>query len=119
MLLHMLLSVPILHDMAFDPVSSKIACLIAIIWVVWTVFRIYETRQAAIRAQQARDGDEARHDAPHGAAGRDSSDADHSVDLRECKSCGAWVSGENCGQENCPYCGFDLLSLTFAARLRR
>ena len=85
------------------PSLPKLLGLIAIIWVVWTVFRIYETRQAAIRAQQARDRDEARHDAAHRAARRDNSDADHSVDVRECKTCGAWVSGENCGQENCPY----------------
>ena len=57
MLPHMLSSVPILHDMAYDPVTSKIVGLI-VIWVVWTVFRIYETRQAAIRAQQTKDGDE-------------------------------------------------------------
>ena len=85
------------------PSLPKLLGLIALSWVVWTVFRIYETRQAAIRAQQARDRDEARHDAAHRAAGRDNSDADHSVDVRECKTCGAWVSGENCGQENCPY----------------
>ena len=40
------------------PSLPKLLGLIAIIWVVWTVFRIYETRQAAIRAQQARDRDE-------------------------------------------------------------
>ena len=85
------------------PSLPKLLGLIAIIWVVWTVFRIYETRQAAIRAKQTKDRDEARHDAAHRAAGRDNSDADHSVDVRECKTCGAWVSGENCGQENCPY----------------
>ena len=85
------------------PSLPKLLGLIAIIWVVWTVFRIYETRQAAIRAQQTKDRDESRHDAPHDAAGQDRSDADHSVDLRECKICGAWVSGENCGRENCPY----------------
>ena len=85
------------------PSLPKLLGLIAIIWVVWTVFRIYETRQAAIRAQQAKDADGSGDDAPHGAAGRDRSDADHSVDFCECKICGAWVSGENCGRENCPY----------------
>ena len=45
------------------PSFPKLLGLIAIIWVVWTVFRIYEARQAAIRAQQTKDGDEARHDA--------------------------------------------------------
>ena len=85
------------------PSLPKLLGLIAIIWVVWTVFRIYETRQAAIRAQRAKDVDGSRDDAPHGAAGRDRSDTDRSVDLRECKICGAWVSGENCGRKNCPY----------------
>ena len=85
------------------PSLPKLLGLIAIIWVVWTVFRIYETRQAAIRAQKTEYGDKSRHDAPHGAAGRDRSDANHSVDLRECKICAAWVNGENCGRENCPY----------------
>ena len=85
------------------PSLPKLLGLIAIIWVVWTFFRIYETRQAAIRAQQTKDGDESRHDAMRDKAGRARPEADHSVDLRECKICGAWVSGENCGWENCPY----------------
>ncbi len=81
----------------------KLLGLIAIIWVVWTVFRIYETRQAAIRARQAKFGDDSRHDSTHDAAGQDRFDANQSVDLRECKICGAWVTGENCGREYCPY----------------
>ena len=85
------------------PSLPKLLGLIAIIWVVWTVFRIYETRQAAIRAQRAKDGDRSRRDTTHEAAGSDRSDPDLSVDLRECKICGAWVNGENCGRENCPY----------------
>ena len=85
------------------PSLPKLLGLIAIIWLVWTVFRIYETRQAAIRAQQTKDGDESRHDTQYGASRRDRYDADHSVDLCECKICGAWVSRENCGQKNCPY----------------
>ena len=85
------------------PSLPKLLGLIAIIWVVWTVFRIYETRQAAIRAQRRKDGDGSPHDTPHEAAGSDRSDGNLSVDLRECKICRAWVSGENCGRENCPY----------------
>ena len=77
------------------PSLPKLLGLIAIIWVVWTLFRIYETRQAAIRANQTKD-DEA-------AGRRDQSDPNHSVELRECKQCGSWVSGKNCGRENCPY----------------
>ena len=85
------------------PSLPKLLGLIAIIWVVWTVFRIYEARKAAIRAQQTKDGGESHHYGADDAAGRDRSGADHSVDLRECKICGAWVCGENCGRENCPY----------------
>ncbi len=81
----------------------KLLGLIVIVWVVWTLFRIYETRQAAIHAQQTKDGDDSRRDASHDAARRDRSDSDHSVDLRECKICRAWVSGENCGRESCPF----------------
>ena len=85
------------------PSLPKLLGLIAIIWVVWIVFRTYETWQAGIRAQKTKDGDESRHNASHDKAGRDRPDADQSVDLRECRICGAWVSGENCGWENCPY----------------
>ena len=85
------------------PSLPKLLSLIAVIWVVWTVFRIYETQQAKNRTQQTKDGDGSQNNKPHGAAGWGSSDSDHSVDLRECKFCGAWVSGDNCGQEKCPY----------------
>ena len=85
------------------PSLPKLLGLIAVIWVVWTVFRIYEARQAAIRAQQTKDDGELRHNRPNDATGRDRPEADHSVDLRECKICGAWVCGENCGRENCPH----------------
>ena len=85
------------------PSIPKLLGLIAIIWVVWTVFRIYETRQAAIRAQRTKDGHGSRYDSPHEAAGSERTDADFSVDMRECKVCGAWVSGETCGRKNCPY----------------
>lgn len=81
------------------PSLPKILGLIAIIWVVWTAFRIYETRQAAIRTQknkQSKDG------APENRDGSQSgSDESESIELRECKICGTFYSGENCGQENC------------------
>lgn len=83
------------------PSLPKLLGLIAIIWVVWTAFRIYETRQAAIRAQaddQNKDHTPAYSDPASGA-----SDDSGSVELRECKICSAWVGGENCGRENCPY----------------
>ena len=86
------------------PSLPKLLGLIAIIWVVWTAFRIYETRQAAIRAQaddKKKDHTPADSDPAPGVSG--ASDDSGSIDLRECKICSAWVSGENCGRENCPY----------------
>jgi len=83
------------------PSLPKLLGLIAIIWVVWTGFRMFEARQAALRAQDgknAKDGAESDQ-----ASGGARSGDDASVDLRECKICSAWVSGENCGRENCPY----------------
>jgi uncharacterized membrane protein YebE (DUF533 family) len=83
------------------PSLQKLLGLIAIIWVVYTAFRIYETRQAAIRAQ----ADDPNED--HTPADSDpvsgASDDSGSVELRECEICSAWVSGENCRRENCPY----------------
>ena len=85
------------------PSLPKLLGLIAIIWVVWTFFRIYETRQGAIRARQTKDRYGSNHDTPPGASRRERTDADHSIDLQECKICGAWFSEENCGCENFPH----------------
>jgi hypothetical protein len=83
------------------PSLPKLLGLFAIIWLVWTCFRIYETRQTVTRARtdekkrgRAPVDDDGDHEGPFGKG---------SVELRECKVCFAWVSGENCGQENCPY----------------
>ena len=74
----------------------KILGLFALIWLVWMAFRFIEVRQKN-RADQPLDknGDAA------GVAEKDQNGA--SVDLQECKSCGAWVNGETCDRENCPY----------------
>ena len=83
------------------PSLPKLLGLIAIIWVVWTSFRIYETRQAALRAEknkQSDDGAPADRDVTQGG-----SDENDSIELRECEICGTFYSGENCGQENCPH----------------
>ena len=74
----------------------KILGLFALIWLVWMAFRFIEARQKN-RADQPLDknGDGAR------ATKRDQNDA--SVDLQECKICGAWVNGETCDRENCPH----------------
>jgi hypothetical protein len=74
----------------------KILGLIAVIWLVWMTFRVIDARQKN-RADRPLDKNG---DAP-GAAKKDQNDA--SVDLQECTICGAWVTGETCDRENCPY----------------
>jgi len=74
----------------------KILGLFALIWLVWMAFRFIEARQKNLADQPLdKNGDAAR------AAKKDQNDA--SVDLQECTICGAWVSGETCDRENCPY----------------
>ena len=74
----------------------KILGLFAQIWLVWMAFRFIEARQKN-RADQPLD----KNCDGAGATKRDQNDA--SVDLQECKICGAWVSGETCDRENCPH----------------
>ena len=74
----------------------KILGLFALIWLVWMAFRFIEARQKN-HANQTLD----KNSDAAGAAKKDQNEA--SVDLQECLICGAWVSGETCGQENCPY----------------
>ena len=74
----------------------KILGLFALIWLVWMAFRFIEARQKN-HAYQTSDK---KSDAA-GAAKKDQNEA--SVDLQECAICGAWVSGETCDRENCPY----------------
>ena len=74
----------------------KILGLFALIWLVWMAFRFIEARQKN-RSDQPLD----KNSDAAGAAKKDQNDA--SVDLQECTICEAWVSGETCGRENCPY----------------
>jgi type VI protein secretion system component VasK len=74
----------------------KILGLFALIWLVWMTFRFIEARQKNLADQPLNKNRDAA-----GAAKKDQSDA--SVDLQECIICGAWVSGETCDRENCPY----------------
>ena len=83
------------------PSLPKLIGLICIIWVVWITFRFFETRHAASREPGGKNNNEkdpTDHDADQG----EHTDRG-SVELCECKICSAWVSGENCGLENCPY----------------
>ena len=74
----------------------KILGLFALIWLVWMTFRFIELRQKNNTDQPLdKNGD------PAGAAKKDHNDA--SVDLQECTICCAWVSGQTCDRENCPY----------------
>ena len=74
----------------------KILGLCAVIWLVWMAFRFIEARPKNRDDQPLdKNGDAA------GATKTDQNDA--SVDLQECTICGAWVSGETCDRENCPY----------------
>ena len=74
----------------------KILGLFALIWLVWMAFRFIEARQKNLADQPLDKNVDAA-----GAAKKDQNDA--SVDLQECTICEAWVSGETCGRENCPY----------------
>ena len=74
----------------------KILGLFALIWLVWMAFRFIEARQKN-HVDQTLDKDSGA----AGAAKKEQNEA--SVDLQECTFCGAWVSGETCDRENCPY----------------
>ena len=74
----------------------KILGLFALIWLVWMAFRFIEARQKNHTDQTLNKNSDAA-----AAAKKDQNEA--SVDLQECTICGAWVSGETCDRENCPY----------------
>ena len=74
----------------------KILGLFALIWLAWMAFRFLEARQKNPVDQPLNKTEDVA-----GGAKKDQNDA--SVDLQECTICGAWVSGETCDRENCPY----------------
>ena len=74
----------------------KILGLFALIWLVWMAFRFIEARQKNHADQTLEKNSDAS-----GATKKDQNEV--SVDLQECTICGAWVSGETCDRENCPY----------------
>ena len=69
------------------PSLPKLIGLAAVIWLVWMAFRMFEARQA--RGSKP-DNDDPTVDPT-------------SVDLIECDICGAWVAGDRCERNNCPY----------------
>lgn len=76
------------------PSLPKLLALGAVIWAVWMGFRLIERRG------KGSDGgaDQASHD---------SKTSNRALDLEECKVCRAWVAGEACDREACPYRGGD------------
>ena len=82
------------------PSLPKLIGLFAIIWLVWMVFRFFEARQRDFANQPKDDGEGKSSGRPE-----ETKNGGHanSFDLRECDVCGAWVSGETCERQNCPY----------------
>ena len=72
------------------PSLPKLLALAAVIWAVWMGFRLLERRggNQGGRDDQAKDA----------GAG-----ANRALDLEECAVCRAWVAGEACEREACPY----------------
>ena len=69
------------------PSIPKLIGLAAVIWLVWMAFRMFEARQA--RGTKPDNNDRTADPT--------------SVDLVECDICGAWVAGDRCERDNCPY----------------
>ena len=64
----------------------KILALVAVIVAVWYGFRLLEAHR---RAQSGDDAESKKTGGP--------------LDLEECGVCRAWVAGEACGRDACPY----------------
>ncbi|MEC8309385.1 MAG: hypothetical protein VXY86_04195 [Pseudomonadota bacterium] len=71
------------------PSLPKLIALAAVLWAVWTGFRMLERRKA--------DRKDSPPDKPEDRTGNGA------LDLEECKICRAWVAGEACEREACPY----------------
>ena len=67
----------------------KLLALAGVIWAVWMGFKYLERRNG---------GDEGAD------SGSDKAEKGHrALDLEECRVCRAWVVGEACQREACPY----------------
>jgi len=74
------------------PSLPKLLALGAVIWAVWMGFRLIERRG------KDQDGGPDR-------AGQNGKTSNRALDLEECAVCRAWVAGEACDREACPYRG--------------
>lgn len=74
------------------PSLPKLLALGAVIWAVWMGFRLIERRGPG-----KGDGTD--------QAGQDGKKSNRALDLEECAVCHAWVAGEACDRDACPYRG--------------
>lgn len=82
------------------PSLPKLLALAGVIWLVFKAFRMLENHRAAARNDDGQNNKD-QNETPSANDARQSA----SLDLEECRQCGAWVAGQSCGQENCPYTG--------------
>ena len=71
------------------PSLPKLLALAAVLWAVWMGFRLLERR-----------GGSSKGNPPDTSGDRTGNGA---LDLEECAVCRAWVAGEPCERESCPY----------------
>ena len=71
------------------PSLPKLLALGAVLWAVWMGFRVLERRGGGSR------------DAPPDKSGDYTGNG--ALDLEECAVCHAWVAGEPCERDSCPY----------------
>lgn len=74
------------------PSLPKLLALGAVIWAVWMGFRLIERRGTGQKGGPDQ-------------AGHDGAKPNRALDLEECRVCRAWVAGEACDREACPYHG--------------
>ena len=67
----------------------KLLALAGVIWAVWMGFKYLERRKGVDEGTDS-DSDQAKK-------------GHRALDLEECRVCSAWVAGEACEREACPY----------------
>lgn len=74
------------------PSLPKLIALAGVLWAVWTGFRMLEKHR-----KQSGDG------TGEGDQKRAQGKSHKALDLEECSVCSAWVAGEACDRDLCPY----------------
>jgi hypothetical protein len=78
----------------------KLLALGGIIWGVFYLFRMIErNRNNAVKDATLNPNNDVGNGGPDDAP----KDKPSSLDLEECKLCGAWVAGQPCDRDDCPY----------------